>query len=43
MKHPVVTVSSIILCLILISTAAFIALIALNANQLDASSRADIE
>jgi hypothetical protein len=42
MKNPVVIVGSIILCLIII-TAAFIGLIALNGSQLDASSRADIE
>jgi hypothetical protein len=43
MKHPVVTVGSIILCLIIISSVAFVALIALNSSKLDASSRADIE
>lgn len=42
MKHPVVLVSSIILCLIIV-TAAFIALVAINSSKLDASSRADIE
>jgi hypothetical protein len=43
MKNPVVIVCSIVLCLIIISAAAFIALVALNGSKLDASSRADIE
>jgi len=42
MKNPVVIVGLIILCLIIIS-AAFIGLVALNGSKLDASSRADIE
>jgi hypothetical protein len=42
MKNPIVIVGVIILSLIVIS-AAFIGLIALNGSKLDASSRADIE
>jgi|SoimicMinimDraft_10_1059738.scaffolds.fasta_scaffold355010_1 hypothetical protein len=42
MKNPVVIVFSILLCLIIIS-AAFIGLVALNGSKLDASSRADLE
>jgi hypothetical protein len=42
MKNPFVIVCSIVLCLIIIS-AAFIGLVALNSSKLDASSRADIE
>jgi hypothetical protein len=42
MKNPLVIIGVIILCLILIS-AAFIGLVALNGSKLDASSRADLE
>lgn len=42
MKNPIVIVGVIILSLIVIS-AAFIGLIALNGSKLDESSRADIE
>jgi hypothetical protein len=38
MKHPVVVVGSVVLCLIIIS-AAFIGLIALNGSKLEESTR----
>jgi hypothetical protein len=42
MKHPVLIVGSVVFCLIIIS-AAFIALIALNGSSLEESSRAYVE
>jgi hypothetical protein len=42
MKHPVVVVGSVALCLIIIA-AAFIGLIALNGSRLEESSRSYVE
>jgi hypothetical protein len=43
MKHPVIVVGSVVLCLIIIISAAFIGLIALNGSKLEESSRSYVE